>query len=132
MTDILDYREERDFDDIIASCEKEGWRDFFAVRREEFRRALSSSHTLVAFSGGKYCGFARYITDGSFTVYCCEIIVDRPFRRKGIGRLLLEKAAAEYPSCAVDVLSDNDDFYISSGFRRMCSGMRRPAPKGMN
>ncbi|MEG1043970.1 MAG: GNAT family N-acetyltransferase [Oscillospiraceae bacterium] len=125
MIDIMTYNEERDFENIINSCIKENWVKFYTTKKQEFQKALLTSQTYVAFDNDEYCGFIRCITDGYFTIYCCEIIVDNMFRRKGIGAELLKKVWEKYPSCSVDVLSDNDDFYKSNDFIILCNGMRK-------
>lgn len=125
MIDIAVYNQNRDFDNIINSCIKENWVKFYTTKKQEFLQALSSSKTYVAFYDEQYCGFIRCITDGFFTIYCCEIIVDEQFRRKGIGKQLLKTVYEKYPTCSIDVLSDNDEFYKYNDFIVLCNGMRR-------
>jgi len=123
---IEQYQEERDFARIISSCEQEGWVKFYTTRKAQFHASLSLSLTYVAYCEGQYCGFARFITDNCFTVYCCEIIIDQPYRRRGIASQLIENVKSLYPSCCIDVISDNDDFYRSNGFFIVGNGLRRP------
>lgn len=125
MIKILPYEEVRDFEHIINSCKVEGWVKFYDKKKELFRRALSTSESYVAYEDEQYCGFARCITDGYFTIYCCEIIVDEAFRRKGVGKLLLKAVNDKYPTCTMDVISDNDDFYAANGFKVLANGMRQ-------
>ncbi len=125
MISIKLYEESRDFEHIIRSCEAEGWVKFYSTKKEYFRQALKTSESYVAYDDGQYCGFTRCITDGHFTIFCCEIIVDKEYRRKGVGRLLLKTVNDKYPTCAMDVISDNDDFYKANGFKVLANGMRQ-------
>lgn len=125
MISIKPYDENRDFERIIESCRKEQWIKFYTTKMEQFRSALKTSESYVAFVDGEYAGFTRCITDGFFTIFCCEIIVDAEFRRKGVGRALLKTVNDKYPTCAMDVISDNDDFYKANGFKVLANGMRQ-------
>ncbi len=122
---VVLYDENRDFENIIESCKKENWIAFYTDRKECFREALNASCTYTAYKDGEYCGFIRFISDGFFTVYCCEIIVDKPFRGQGVGKLLMAKISGLFPGCSVDVISDNDDFYKANGFIILANGMRK-------
>lgn len=37
MIEILHYDEERDFERILSSCEKENWLKFYTTKKELFR-----------------------------------------------------------------------------------------------
>lgn len=100
MAGILKYNPQRDFTHLINSCMAENWVAFYTTRKAAFRRALERSVTLTAYEGGEYCGFMRCITDGFYTVYCCELIVDKPYRRRGIASVLWKR----YRSCSPNVL----------------------------
>ena len=125
MIEILPYEEARDFEPIISSCKKENWLKFYTTKKELFRQALKTSESYVAFVDGEYAGFTRCITDRHFTIYCCEIIVDEPYRRRGVGKMLMKAVCDKYPTCAMDVISDNDDFYAANGFKVLANGMRQ-------
>lgn len=125
MTEILKYDEARDFDSIIELCRAEGWTKFFGEKRESFKKALKVSESYSAFVDSEYAGFIRCITDGCFTIYCCEMIVAEKFRRRRIGISLMEKVRSEYPELCTDVISDNDDFYTADGFIILGNGMRK-------
>lgn len=125
MIRIKPYDEARDFCHIIRSCREEGWVKFYSTKKELFRQALKTSESYVAYDEDQYCGFTRCITDGHFTIFCCEIIVDRGFRRRGVGGLLLKAVNDKYPTCAMDVISDNDAFYEANGFKVLANGMRQ-------
>ncbi len=125
MIQILPYDEARDYPHILAACAAEGWKAFYTFRKQTYRRALSTSLTFVAYAGQRYCGYARFITDGCFTAYCCEIIVHPDARRSGVGAALVHKILELYPDCGIDVISDNDAFYAAQDFIALGSGMRK-------
>ena len=127
MLQILEYNQARDYPHILAACKAEGWKAFYTFRKQPYQKALSASATLVAYDGDRYCGYARFITDGFFTIYCCEIIVHQSARRKGVGSALIDKILELYPHCSVDVISDNDSFYAAHDFIAPGSGMRKLA-----
>ena len=122
---IRKYNEEKDYEHILASCKKEGWEKFYTSKKDIYKEALKCSKTYVAYEKDKYCGYIRCITDEIFTIYCCEIIVDDEYKRKGIGSALVNAVRTKYPSCCVDVLSDNDDFYKANDFLLLCNGFRK-------
>lgn len=126
---VLEYREERDYEAILQTCRAEKWESFCTAAKEEYKTALKNSVTYTAFLGETFCGYIRCLTDGVFTTYCCEIVVSEKYRHRGIGKALIQKIKALYPSCCMDVLSDNDGFYQANDFLLLCSGMRRLAKK---
>lgn len=126
--EIREYQEQKDYVHILNSCKNEHWEKFYTSKKDIYTQALKNSITYVAYEEDSYCGYIRCITDGVFTIYCCEIIVDDEYKRKGIGRLLIEKVRTEYPTCCMDVLSDNDEFYQANNFQLLCNGMRKVSP----
>ena len=121
---ILEYNEERDYISIINSTKSEAWISFYTDKKEQYQNALKSSLTYVIYENDCYAGYIRAITDNFFTLFVCEIIIDQKYRRKGYGRLLLDYLHNLYPSTRTDLLSDNDSFYIASGFHALGNGMR--------
>ena len=122
---IREYCEETDYNNILESCRKEHWKNFYETKKEQYKEALKRSITYVAYEEERYCGYIRCITDEVFTTYCCEIIVDDIYKRRGVGKALIEKVRMQYPSTCIDVLSDNDEFYQSNQFLILCNGMRK-------
>ncbi len=125
MITVIEYDESAHYRHILHSVENEQWQTLYEEKRDEYRSALKTSCTLIAQADGRYAGYVRAITDGSFTVFVAEIIVDEPFRRMGLGTRLLHAVAERYPSARIDLISDNDAFYQSDGFHAMGRGMRR-------
>ncbi len=129
---IREYCEERDFHNIIQANKKEYSKTFRNELIEDYKQALNASVTFTAYENKNYCGYIRCITDGVYTTYCCEILVEEEYRRTGIGEQLIERVKKEYPKTCIDVLSDHDQFYNSTHFIKLGSGMRRLAMASKN
>lgn len=62
-------------------------------RIEDVRRAVQHSDLIFAFcdpATGRLAAFARVLTDYVYKAVIFDVIVDRPHRHTGVGRLLLE------------------------------------------
>lgn len=122
---IREYCEEKDYEHILASCKQEKWLSFYDTKKDLYKQALASSFTFVAYENEQYCGYIRCLSDGAFTVFCCEIIVDDAYKRKGIGKLLIEEVTKRFPTCSIDVISDADNFYKANQFMLVGNGFRK-------
>ncbi|MEO8553983.1 MAG: GNAT family N-acetyltransferase [Kofleriaceae bacterium] len=62
---------------------------------EVLARLLAGSRWFVhAHDGPRLVGFARAITDGVATAYLSSVMVDPDYRRRGIGRTMIERLLA--------------------------------------
>ncbi len=64
----------------------------------DVRRAVEHSDLIVAYydlATGRLAAFARVLTDFVYKAVIFDVIVDRPHRRLGLGRLLLEAATSQ-------------------------------------
>jgi GNAT superfamily N-acetyltransferase len=67
---------------------------------EDVRRAVQHSNLIFAFCDsqtGRLAAFARVLTDYVYKAVIFDVIVDRPYRAAGVGRLLLE-AITSHPA----------------------------------
>lgn len=115
------YRKADDEERLMKMIEDEGeeWACYSAGHfSEQYRAALESSITYVAYEGGTLCGYARSLEDCGFYVYVCDLLVMPKYRGKSIGRKLTQRICADYPEHKVYVMSDVDEYYQKQGYRR--------------
>jgi GNAT superfamily N-acetyltransferase len=64
----------------------------------DVRRAVEHSDLICAYwdpATGRLAAFARVLTDFVYKAVIFDVIVDRPHRRRGLGRLLLEAVTSQ-------------------------------------
>jgi ribosomal protein S18 acetylase RimI-like enzyme len=110
---------------ILALCEAEDWPSLPAdPSRAHAVFTAPGVTTVVALDGELVVGFAYLLSDGHLAAYLSMMAVHHDYRRRGIGRELIEYAAPLTGAQRVDLVThDADDFYASfehrtfSGFR---------------
>ena len=106
---------------LMALLKEEGkeWECYYAPDFEaKYMLALETSVTYVACEGPVLCGYSRSLNDGGFYIYVCDLLVSKAFRRRGIGRQLMECLYKEFPDQTVYVMSDVDGYYEKLGYRK--------------
>lgn len=119
--EVTRYAPERDEDRLMRLLEREGpdWACYWAgPDSEKYRAALRDSITYVACEEGNIMGYCRSLDDCGFYLYVCDLLVDRAYRGRGIGRMLLEALVRDDPGRAVYVMSDEDGYYEKLGYTR--------------
>ena len=104
---------------LFSLIEQEGeeWKDYWlGAGWEKYKKALSSSITYLIFENEKLCGFARCRNDDGFGIYIYDLLVDKKYRGKEYGRLLMEQACLEFPNDPVYVMSDVNPYYEKLGY----------------
>jgi ribosomal protein S18 acetylase RimI-like enzyme len=110
---------------VLALCEAEDWPSLPAdTSRAHAVLTAPGVTSVVALDGEHVVGFAYLQSDGHIQAHLSQIAVDREYRRKGIGRALLEYAVPLTGAQRVDLVTDSaEDFYASfqhrtfAGFR---------------
>lgn len=109
-------------DQVMTLYNSEGW-DIY-TEPERIKRAFEKSlYTLGAFEGERLTGFIRCMGDGEYDLYVSDLIVDKEYRRQGIGKALLSKAMESFNHIENFVLmtgmeeESNNRFYRSMGMR---------------
>ena len=107
---------------VMLLYNSEGW-DIY-TEPERIKRAFGNSlYTLGAFEGERLIGFIRCIGDGEYDLYVSDLIVNKEYRRQGIGKALLSKAMESFSHIENFVLmtgleeESNNRFYRSMGMR---------------
>ncbi len=71
------------------------WR---GLDRERFQKALASSITYLIYDSSVLGGLLRCRDDDGLGIFVYDLLVDKRYRGKGYGRLLIDFAAKDYPS----------------------------------
>ncbi|MET9275099.1 GNAT family N-acetyltransferase [Kribbella sp. NPDC003557] len=100
---------------ILAICETEDWPSLPAdPARAHAVFTAPGVTTVVALDGEQVIGFAYLQSDGHIQAHLSQLAVHPAYRRKGIGRALLEHATPLTGAQRVDLVTDTaEDFYAS-------------------
>ena len=83
------------------------------------------SHFFVLEEDQKILGIARYLTDEVMTTFLAEIIIDKAYRGKGLGRRLIAEIHQKHPLTRIELISEADGFYQTVGFKPVGTGLRK-------
>ncbi len=119
--------QEADFPAIQRLTAQQGWLTPTTRPTEALLAWRHSWPALVVTEGEEVIGFVRALTDGEVTTYIADLLVAPRYRRRGLGRLLVEACHALYPHTRLDLISEEDavPFYRRERFRDMGRGMRK-------
>ena len=105
---------------IINLCRVENWPSY--IKDPEFTwRVLTAPGvtTMVAVDSDKVVGFAQMQSDGFIQAHLSLILVDKDYRRQGIGTRLVKEAFARRGGKRIDLTtSDMLDFYRSFNHKK--------------
>jgi GNAT superfamily N-acetyltransferase len=110
---------------ILALCEAEGWPSLPAdVTRAHAVLTAPGVTTVVALDGEQVIGFAYLQSDGHIQAHLSQMAVHRSYRRKGVGRALLEYATPLTGASRVDLVTDTAEDFYSTFEHRTFNGFR--------
>lgn len=91
---MIKYREfgDEELSRVQALYKDVGWTAYLGDPDKLARAFCMSLYVLGAFRDNVLIGFIRCVGDGEHIDYVQDLIVDRMYRRQGIGRALLYKA----------------------------------------
>ena len=105
-------------DELFSLIEREGleWTYWQGENRARYKRALEECDVYLAYEGETLCGYVRVRDDFGFGVYIVDLLVDKHYRGKGYGRMLMEQVCLDFPHSAVYVMSGVDPYYEKLGY----------------
>lgn len=111
--------EEKDFSFIQELYKKEGWVTILKRPEDALKAWKNSNLVLVAIHNDKIIGVIRALTDTEITTYVIELLIEKEYRSKGIGKSLIDTCHLLYPNTRIEVLASesSEKFYKSFGFR---------------
>lgn len=124
---MIEYREldGKQLPAVLEIYQKAGWTAYLTDCEKLARAFGSSLYTLGAFDGDILAGFVRCVGDGEHIVYVQDLIVDIPYKQRGIGKMLLCRAMEKYVDVRMFMLvTDASDavsntFYTAVGMKHM-------------
>jgi len=101
---------------------------------DELRRSFEASRFVVfAWDGDRIVGTARLLTDGVCNAYLVDVWTLSAYRRRGIGRALVERLLASVPGHHVVLFTEREaHFYEGLGFREERVGMSKVVGTWLN
>ncbi|MEU4396236.1 GNAT family N-acetyltransferase [Kribbella sp. NPDC023855] len=110
---------------ILALCEAEQWPSFPADPKRAHKVLTAPGvTTVIALDGDLVIGFAYLQSDGHIQAHLSQMAVHHAYRRKGVGRALLEYAAPLTGAQRIDLVTDTAEAFYTSFDHRALSGFR--------
>jgi ribosomal protein S18 acetylase RimI-like enzyme len=102
-----------DSDNLFALIEREGdeWTYWQGENKAKYQKALNNSIVYLVFESEALCGYLRCHDDYGFGVYVQDLLVDKAYRGKDYGRLLMERVCRDFPDDVVYVMGDVPVYY---------------------
>lgn len=120
--EIKNYNLEHESDVFSAIGADPEWDEFTRnSAKGAYKKSLIRDVTYVCYHDKDFCGYARALLDDGFAIYVSEIFVRPEWRNRKVGESLLEQFKTDYPDLIVYALSDEDEYYMKKGYRKIGS-----------
>lgn len=122
MTDAtLSDADEPDREELLELYGSVGWTAYTRQPEILVQAVRGSLRVVTARSRGKLVGLARIVGDGATIAYLQDVLVDPSYRRRGLGRRLVQAALRGSGEVRQQVLLTDDEpgqraFYQALGF----------------
>ena len=121
---MINYKEFKNeyIEQVMSIYRMEGW-DIYTDTDKVMRAFDMSLFILGAFEQKKLLGFIRCIGDGEYDVSVSDLIVDKAYRRQGIGKTLFKIASERFANIENFTLvtgleeTVNNMFYRAAGMK---------------
>lgn len=116
-----------DYDKILELVKQEKLTSLYRKDKNLYKEAMSNSETFVLEDNGEILGFARAISDFTYTTYIMELVSRDDSDKEEVFRALLSKLEhlALHGSC--NIICDNDideEVYLKLGFKKSGNGLK--------
>jgi ribosomal protein S18 acetylase RimI-like enzyme len=118
----IKYQElQYDEDQILTLYSNNGWYAYTNDKQSLFEGIKQSTENFAAYHNQKLIGLIRVISDLHTICYIQDILVDKQYQRKGIGKKLMEYILQKYGHCrqihlTTDQTIQQREFYQAIGF----------------
>ncbi len=94
---------------------------------DQYRRSHESSHAVVfGWCDGEFVANGRILSDGVCNAYLVDIWTATAYRRRGVGREVVNRLLATVPGQHVALFTDDmQAFYATLGFEPQVGGMSK-------
>jgi N-acetylglutamate synthase-like GNAT family acetyltransferase len=116
-----------DYENIRRFLAENGWENRVADAEKFGKMMDKASRTVVALENNRVVGFARALCDDVSNGYIGTVAVDAAFRRKGVGRELIERLTGDDPhiTWVLRAGRGSEKFWLKMGFSASAAAMEK-------
>lgn len=112
--------QDTDIEDLFDLMRREGeeWTYCHEKNRAKYTYAMNHSIAYVVIENNILCGYVRCKDDNGFGIYILDLLIDKQYRGKEYGRMLMKTVCDSFPEDIVYVTSDADLYYEKLGCQK--------------